>query len=94
MIIRRKPPEHICDKCQFYNAFYIKKDTCFEKLKDGYCEAYDKIKEGNETCGQWKTQYIRECDKWNSRPIIRDLIFHLTAIKTLIKERNDEWDSW
>ncbi len=85
MIIRRKPPEHICGKCGYYIAFYIKKETCFERLKDGYCNQCEKIKEGNETCGQWKTRYERDSSKWKCTPIFKELIFHLTAIKTLIK---------
>lgn len=92
MIIRKRPPEHICRNCIFYKAFYIKKATCFEKLKDGYCRACDKVKDGSGTCGRWKAQRNRESSKWTCGPVFGELVFHLTAIKQLVRENKDERD--
>lgn len=92
MIIRKRPPEHICRNCNFYKAFYIKKDTCFEKLKDGYCKVCDKIKDGCGTCERWKAQRNRESSKWMCRKVFSEVVFHLTAIKQLVREYKDERD--
>lgn len=87
----KKQPEHKCNVCRFYDPFYIKKDTCFEKLKDGYCRNCKEIKNRFDGCEEWEIKpywYFRR--KLTTERVLKDILFHLMAIREIIRKEENE----
>lgn len=87
----KKQPEHKCNICWYYTPFYVKKETCFEKLKDGYCRKCEQSKNHFDGCGQWKYgPHRRMGSKRIIERVLRDMLEHLAAISQILQEYNDE----
>ncbi|MDE7440005.1 MAG: hypothetical protein K2N23_05825 [Clostridia bacterium] len=83
--------KHRCNICKFYDPFYIKKETCFEKLKDGYCNMCKQLKNHKETCEQWinKSYWLLSRKKTTER-VLKDILFHLMAVAQILREEEYE----
>ncbi len=86
-----KQPEHKCNICSHYKPFYIKKETCFEKTRNGYCDKCEQIKDHFETCDCWNGKSCRWLSrKWTTERVLKELMFHLMAIRKILQEERDE----
>ena len=87
----KKQPEHKCNLCRFYEPFYVKKETCFEKLKDGYCRKCEQTKDHFDGCGQWEYRpRWRSGRKRTTERALNDIMFHLMAIREIIRQDENE----
>lgn len=86
-----KEIKHRCSVCSFYESFYFKKDTRFDKAKDGYCGMCKQIKDRNETCDSWVYKSRRLFGrKWTTERVLKEIMFHLIAISQILQEDKDE----
>ncbi len=90
---KQKQPIHRCSVCRYYTPFYIKKDTCFERINNGYCKECCQIEDHNNTCDKWESKpYWYYSRKYTTERVLRDLTAHLMAISKILQEEKDETD--
>lgn len=84
---------HRCNRCGNYTAFYIMKDSCFEKVNCGLCRKCNQIKDRFETCDKWKStsRWLGVRTQVTERAL-RDMTTHLMAICKILQEEKDEKD--
>ncbi|MBQ8374690.1 MAG: hypothetical protein IJX98_03820 [Clostridia bacterium] len=76
-----------CFACQFYDEYYIKGYTRFEKQDMGYCRKLEKTVDKHETCDCWRfAQLKRNLRKRTVSAQIHKMIVKLNDIHQILLE--------
>lgn len=85
--------KHRCNICGNFKAFYIMKDSCFEKTGCGLCTKSNQIKDHYETCEQWRFKARRRYGVMRTTMrALHEMTVQLGAISQILQEVNDEDD--
>ncbi len=81
-----------CWNCKFFDYYYTKSYTFFDREKFGFCKKTRKLCDNHETCDLWQYKYeernIRKDFALKQLPVVLDKLAQLEQI--LIEEYEDE----